>query len=187
MTRGAVLLDRIVILVSGALLLAGGVAAVLWSQGRLAGARPLGVAAPLRDVDAPWWPWACGGIGVVMVLTGVWWLSVHRRSPRVRGVRLADDASADGSLTADVASVARAAADSLEQHPAVLKVGSRSAVEGGVPTITLTATIPARRCLQAAVQAADDTAATVARMLGDTVAVRTRIQVTGRDRRAPVA
>lgn len=187
MTRTTVLVDRIAVFLIGLLLLAAGVAAVLWWQGRLAGGRPVQLAAPLRDVDASWWPWACGGVGAVLVVVGLWWLSVHRRAPRVRDVRLADDANTDGALSADAAAVASAAADVLAQHPAVLKASARASVENRAPTITLTATVAARRSLELAVLAADDTAATVAQMLGERVAVRTRVRVTGRNRRVPVA
>lgn len=185
MTRATVLLDRIAVLVIGLLLLAAGAAAVLWWQGRLAGGRPVQLVAPLR-VDASWWPWACGGVGAVLVVVGLWWLSGHRRAPRVRDVRLADDTNTDGTLSADAAAVASAAADVLAQHPAVLKASARASVENRVPTITLTATVAARRSLEPAVLAADDTAATVAQMLGERVAVRTRVRVTARNRRGPV-
>ncbi|OAN33792.1 hypothetical protein [Mycolicibacterium iranicum] len=187
MTRGTVLLDRIAVFVIGLALLAAGVAAVLWWQGRLAGGRPVQLAEPLRDIDASWWPWACGGVGAALVIVGLWWLSGHRRSPRVRDLRLADDAHTDGTLSADAASVASAAADVLAQHPAVLKAGARASIENRAPTITLTATVAARRSLELAVLAADDTAATVAQMLGGSVAVRTRVRVTPRHRKGPVA
>lgn len=187
MTRATVFLDRIAVLVIGLLLLVAGVATVLWWQGRLAGGRPVHLAAPLRDADASWWPWACGGAGAALVVVGLWWLARHRRAPRVRNVRLTDDAHTDGTLSADAASVASAAAEVLAQHPAVLKASARASVENRAPTITLTATVAARRSLELAVLAADDAAATVAQMLGDSVAVRTRVRVAARNRRAPVA
>lgn len=186
MTRGTVLGDRVATFVIGVLLLAAGVAAVLWWQGRLAGGRPVQLPAPLRDVDASWWPWACGGVGAALVIVGLWWLSGHRRTPRVRDLRLPDEARTDGALSADADSVASAAADVLAQHPAVVKASGRASVENRAPTITLTATVAARRSLQLAVLAADDAAATVAHMLGDTVAVRTRVHVTRRNGKTPV-
>lgn len=187
MTRATVLLDRIAVFVLGLLLVAAGVAAVMWWQGRLAGGGPVQLAAPLKDVDASWWPWACGGVGATLVIVGLWWLSGHRRTPRVRDLRLPDEARTDGALSADAASVASAAADVLAQHPAVLKASARASVENSAPTITVTATVAARRALEPAVRAADDIAATVAHMLGETVAIRTRVRVTARDRRGPVA
>ncbi|MBB2988741.1 hypothetical protein FHR72_000198 [Mycolicibacterium iranicum] len=187
MTRATVFLDRLAVFAVGAALLAAGGTAVLWARRDGPGAQPLQLPAPLRDVETSWWPWACGGIGAVLVLLGLWWLSVHRRTPRVRDVPLSDDAPTRGSLSVDAAAVASAAADVLAQHPAVSKAGSRVSVENRVRTITLSVTIPARRALESAVAAADDTAATVAQMLGDDVAVRTRVRVKARDRRMPVA
>lgn len=186
MTRRTVAVDRILVFVVGALLVAGGVFAVLWSRGDLADARPLQVLSPVSDVESPWWPWASGAAGLVLVLLGLWWLSAHRRTPRVRNVRLADPGPDEGALSADAASVGSAAASTLAQHPLVLKAGSRSSIEKGTPTITLSAHIAPRRTLRAASIAADEVAATAAAMLGDGVAIRTRIRVDARSRATPV-
>ena len=186
MTRGTVAVDRILVSLTGLTLIAAGVAAFMWSRGDLAAAQPLQVAAPVGDVESSWWPWSVGGIGLVLVLIGLWWLSAHRRTPRVRTITLADDGPDEGALSADAASVASAAASALAQNALVHRASARSSIEKGEPTITLTAHIPPRRALRAVGDAADEVATTASAMLGDAVAIRTRIRVDGRGRSTAV-
>ena len=186
MTRGTVAVDRILVFLTGLLLIAAGVAAFMWSRGDLAAAQPLQVVVPVDDVQSSWWPWAVGAVGLVLVLIGLWWLSAHRRTPRVRSIALADTGPDEGALSADAASVGSAAASALAQNPLVNKTSSRSSIEKGQPTITLTAHIPPRHALRAVGDAADEVATTAGVMLGDAVAIRTRIRVDGRGRSTAV-
>ena len=132
MTRRTRVLDRLLVFVIGALFVGAGVVAVLWSRGDLfAGVSPdLGVL--VDGVGQWWWTAACGGVGLLLTAGGLWWLSVHRRSPGVRRISLTGGGDV-GDASADVAAVASAAADVLGNAPAVVKATARASVESGVP------------------------------------------------------
>ena len=188
MTSRTRVLDRILVFLTGAALVAVGVTALLWSRGVLLAGRPLQFSAPVDDPGAWWWTPAAAGLGLLLAAAGLWWLSVHRRAPAARRIILPPDgAGGTGRLSADVAAVASAAADALELEPGVVKATSRSSIEKGVPTITLTVAVPARHGLRSAVEAVDGVVATAAAMLGDSVAFRTRIRVDTHRRHSPVA
>ncbi len=172
MTRAAVAFDRVVTLLAGFGLVALGLATVAWVRGDLGAGRAL--ATPLANwTSASWWPWAVGGAGIVLILLALRWLAAHRWSPKAARVDLAGDATA----TADATSVASAAADVLSADPAVTKASGSATLQRGRPTVTLTARVPARAGLSAAIGAADDAARTAAGMLGDSVAIRTVLRV----------
>ena len=172
MTRAAVAFDRVVTLLTGIALVALGLAAVAWVRGNLGAGRAL--TTPLAGwTSASWWPWALGGAGIVVILLSLRWLASHRWPPKAARVNLTGDATA----TADATSVASAAADVLAADPAVTKASGSATRHRGRPTVTLTARVPARSGLSAAIGAADDAARTAATMLGDSVAIRTVLRV----------
>jgi hypothetical protein len=171
MNRKTVGFDRVVTLLVGLGLVAAGLAAIAWRSGALGAGRSLSV--PTDVMSASWWPWAVGGAGAVLILLALRWLAAHRWAPRASRVTLTGDAAA----TADATSVASAAADTLGADPAVTKASGSAALLQGRPTLTLTARVPARNGLAAAVTAADEAARTAAVMLGDSVAVRTVLGV----------
>jgi len=171
MNRKAVGFDRGVTLLVGLALVAAGLLVIAWRNGALGADRTL--VAPTDAMSAAWWPWAVGGIGIVLILLALRWLAAHRWARRAGRVTLAGDAAS----TADATAVASAAADALGADPAVTKASGTAAVVQGRPTITLTARVPARNGLPAAVSAADEAARTAAVMLGDNVAVRTVLSV----------
>ncbi|OBB58241.1 hypothetical protein A5757_17245 [Mycobacterium sp. 852013-51886_SCH5428379] len=177
MTRSAVALDRLVVALAGLALVAGGAGALWWALGPRA-ADPLVLGSAATAVDQTWWPWAAGGVGVLIILVGLRWLAAHHRPPRTRTLDIGR------GMTADVASVADAAAVALEARPDVVAAGARSVTERGVPTVMLTATVAARAGLPAAVAAVDQVSATVEDMLGGAVAVRSRIRVDAAHRRS---
>lgn len=172
MSRMAVGVDRTITFLTGLSLLALGLGAVAWRNGAIGANRP--VQTRLTDwMSASWWPWAAGGAGVVLILLALRWLAAHRRAARAGRVSLpGDDAS-----TVDATSVASAAADALRADAAVTKASGTATLLRGRPTITLTARVPARYGLPAAVGAADEAARTAAVMLGDSVALRTVLHI----------
>ncbi|MBX7454591.1 alkaline shock response membrane anchor protein AmaP [Mycolicibacterium sp. 3033] len=172
MTRAAVAFDRVVTLLAGTALVAAGLAAVTWSRGDLGAGRAL--TTPLAEwTSASWWPWALGGAGIVLILVALRWLAAHRRPAKASRV----DVSGDATATADASSVASAAADVLAADPAVTKASGSATRHRGRPVVTVTARVPARSGLSAAIDAADDTARTAATMLGGSVAIRTVLRV----------
>lgn len=187
MTRTALGVDRLVTLLAGIGLVVLGLGAVAWERGALVGGRSVSFDVAHRTAAADWWPWAAGGVGLLLILLGLRWLFAHRPAHRASRVDLGTSDGPDRSpSTADAASVASAAAVSLGRNPAVLKASGAATVEKGTPTVTLTATVLARHGLRAGARAADDTAREVAVMLGDTVAVRTVLRVDAKRRHGTV-
>lgn len=181
MTRLAVAFDRFAALLLGVCLAAAG-GLLIWARMQSKALNGLPLQGLTDTVGQSWWAWAGAGAGAVLVVLGLRWLASHRRAPRAPRLGLTNIASA-GTLTADPSAVAEAAAEALRTHASVLRASARASVERGVPTITLTATTPAQQGLSGLVAAADEAAVTAARMLGDTVAVSTRIRVDAKRRR----
>ena len=181
MTRLAIAFDRFAVLLVGLVLAAAG-GLLIWARTRSGWTDGLPLQWLTDAVDRSWWPWASAGGGLLLVILGLRWLASHRRAPKAARIGLAGTATT-GTLTADPGAVADAAADALRTQPSVLKASARAAIEGGVPTITLTATTSAVHGLAAVAAAADEVATTAAWMTGDTVAVRTRLHVDAKRRR----
>jgi hypothetical protein len=173
MTRRAVAFDRIATFLCGLCLLACAILVVAWQRGVFGSGATVQVVFA-EYTESPWWPWALGVTGVMLVVLGVRWAATHRWPSKASRVLLA---AGQPDLTADAASVADAAASSLQEQPGVLKARGTATVDRGTPTVTLTVTVPARRGLRAGVAAADGTANTVGAMLGDSVALRTVLRV----------
>ncbi|MGL5849714.1 MAG: hypothetical protein ACRCZD_02935 [Phycicoccus sp.] len=125
MRRRTVALDRAAALVTGLLLLAAGAAGLVWWRGDLGLAGPVDTMSATDLTEQPWWPWAVGAAGALLVALGIRWLAAHLRSSRMGHLRL-PGSGPHGRLTADVGPVARTAGETL-----AATVGVRSA-GGGV-------------------------------------------------------
>jgi hypothetical protein len=185
-SRAAVGFDRMATLFAGIALIVLGAAAVAWQRGVLAHGTRVWFTPALEASRADWWPWASAGVGVALILIGARWLASHRPARRASRVALRTPADSVPPITADTGSVAQAAAVAIRRDAAVLKAKGTATYERGVPTVTITATVHARRGLSAGVRAADDTAADVATMLGDGIAVRTVLRVDAKRRHGTV-
>jgi hypothetical protein len=119
MSRKLVTLDRIATLLLAALLIGGGLAALDWRyRWVLSYPDRTSTRAPLQLTTAGWWPWAAGAVGVVLILLGLWWLLAHLRRGIEPTLRLpATDPT--GRITADLASLADAAADDFQSRAPV--------------------------------------------------------------------
>lgn len=173
MTGRAVAFDRIATFLCGLCLLAFGCLVIAWEQGAFGAGAAVHLMV-VQYVERPWWPWALGAAGVVLVVLGARWVATHRWAPKVSRVVLA---AGQPDLTADATSVAAAAASSLKEQAGVLKARGTAAVDRGTPTVTLTVTVPARRGLRSAVEVAERTMKTAGAMLGGSVALRTVVRV----------
>lgn len=173
MTGRAVAFDRIATFFCGLCLLAFGYLVVAWQQGAFGAGAAVHVMF-LEYVERPWWPWALGATGVVLVVLGGCWVVTHRWPAKVSRVTLT---AGQPDLTADATSVADAAASSMKEQTGVLKARGTATVDRGMPTVTLTMTVPARRGLRSAVEVADSTMQTASAMLGGSVALRTVLRV----------
>lgn len=185
MTRFAIGVDRAVTLVVGLSLIALPIAAWQWHIGKLHGGKALRLPEVEHVMHAGWWPFATGAGGLILVLVGLRWLAAHR--PARRATRVALDYDDDRSVTVNANAVARASATALKSKAEVLKASGSAAVRGGIPTVTLTATVPARHGLHAGVRAADATMRTAGAMLGDTVAIRTVLRTDANHRQRRVS
>lgn len=129
MTRTVRGVDRTLATLLGLVLLAVGVAGVLWWTGTLAGlwsgtpdAVDAGAWASWRD--ASWWGAAATATGVVLAALAVWWLAAHLASPRVGTLRL-PGSGADGALDLDPAAVCRYVTGALADEPGVRRARLR--------------------------------------------------------------
>lgn len=186
MTRLAVVFDRLATLLLGVALVAVGAGAVAWQRGELVDGRSLSFAAAADATRMEWWPWASGGVGILLVIAGIRWLLTHKPARKASRVTLKTPAASLPPSTADATSVAHAAAVAIQRDPAVLKASGDATIERGRPTVTVSATVHARHGLRAGARAADDTAREVATMLGDTVAVRTVLRVNAKKKHGTV-
>lgn len=187
MTRRAELVDRLTVLLLGLGLAAVGLAAVSWRTRSDGATETLSMAPSLNAAAQPWWTWASGVAGVVLILLGLRWLAAHRRAAKPPPIRLEAPGAPDNAiLTADVTGVVDAATQALREEPAVLKANARATGERGTPTVTMDVTVAARQGLSSGVRAADDVAGALRDMLGDAVAVRTRLRVDAKRTHAAV-
>jgi hypothetical protein len=119
MSRKLVALDRIATLLSAVLLIGGGLAALDWRYGWvLSYPDRTSTSAAQELTTAVWGPWAAGAVGAVLILLGLWWLLAHLRRGIEPTLRLPTGDST-GKITADLASVADAAADDFQSQAPV--------------------------------------------------------------------
>lgn len=187
MTRLALTFDRLMTALVGLGLVAVGLGAVGWQNGRVAGGRSVSFAVVVDAAQAGWWPWAIGACGILLIVLGLRWLFAHRPARKASRIRLeSPHAEPFSPNTADATSVAHAAATVLASDPVVLKATGAATLDKSTPTVTLTATVNARHGLHAGARAADAVARDVALMLGNEVAIRTVLKVDTTRRRSAV-
>ncbi|MDO5670989.1 MAG: hypothetical protein Q4G50_13445 [Corynebacterium sp.] len=132
--------DRIVVLIVGLLILAGGA----WAVGLYF---DLPFSQSLTDFidfpawraapDAEWFDWVLAGIGVVSALLGGWLIALNVRRYRLgRVISPASDAT--GTIGVNLATIAAAIAKDLEVHPRVDSVLHTVVDHWDRPTMTIT-------------------------------------------------
>ncbi|MBV9089677.1 MAG: alkaline shock response membrane anchor protein AmaP [Mycobacteriaceae bacterium] len=170
-------IDRVGALVLGLILLAVGAGLLLWAAVEAAGESIVLTAPWLRTAaDSAWWSWATAAVGAVLVWLGMRWLLSHGPAERPREFTLTGSGRS-GRLTADLGSLADAAAANLRSYPAVRSAKGSARVDRGTPSIYIDATAESADVLAEAAHAADEVAVTAAAMLGDTIPVRTHVHV----------
>ena len=167
MSRKLVALDRIATLLLAVLLLGGGLAALDWRYGWvLSYPDRTRTSAALELTTAGWWPWAAGAVGVVLILLGLWWLLAHLRRGIEPTLRLpATDPS--GKVTADLASLADAAADDFQSRAPVDHVRGTARRIGSDHVIEIRAHVDPRADGDSITQAARSATGDVARAFPD--------------------
>jgi hypothetical protein len=144
-SRGLLLLDRVVLLLLGVVVITGSALLLVWGLGRWPGAPTEVDLGTVRVVpEQPWWPWAVGVGGAVAVLVGLIALVAHARRRRVRQVALpASGHGPAGRLRVDLPAVAAAAAEILSRSPQVLSARGHLVQERGTTVLELLAKVDA--------------------------------------------
>lgn len=186
MTRSTVAMDRLVTAVVGLILVALGVALLIWNTSLFTGIPEMITSPGLVDAsESNWWPWAVAAVGVILVLLALRWLFAHSPAARVNRTTIAtarDDGDSEnatpGRSTADIAAIASAAARALEAHTAVVKASGKAVVERRQRTLIIDATATSPELIGDAAMAADRVAREAVTMIGDdSMATRTLIRV----------
>lgn len=140
MSRGVAAVDRLLALLLGLLLVAGGLGAAAWQRDLVPGATDRTRLGPVRTAaEQPWFPWAVGVGGVVVVLLVLWWVLAHLRRHRVKAVRLAGS-DGTGVMRLHVGPVVEAAGHQLQQRLGVTSVRTSVTRERGAPVAELVVT-----------------------------------------------
>lgn len=179
MSRDAAALDRVLALLLGLVLLAAGVLAVLWQLDVLPGAGEETTVGPVRDAaTTDWWPWAVGGVGLVLVLLVLWWAAVHVRRGRAGSLRLAGS-DGSGSLVLNPGAVVGAAGDTLARRSGVAGVRTSVSDERGSTVAQLVVTAEAGADLSRVLTDAEEICRDLAGALdGEPLAVRVLLHTT---------
>lgn len=187
MTRATVRLDRLVTVLVGLLLTAGGVALVLWWAGLLApDSDRLVVSGASSWADQGWWPMATGVAGLVLAVLALAWLAAHLRRVGIRAISLPGSGD-EGRLRLRLDALADAVAESAESRLAT--EGASGSVGSGVDSGLVEVTVTARHDasldeLRRDLAAVDDEVAAAA---GGAVPVRYRVKVSRPPRAARTA
>lgn len=188
MSRRTLAVDRLVALLLGLVLLAGGAALVAWPTGwldRLLGQEESGTVSTtvVTDaLDASWWTAAAAAGAVVLAVLAVWWLVAH--VPRQSAGTLSLTGSGrSGQLTIDPSGPAQAAADELATVAGVRSCRGSVQRERGRLVVALDATVEQRADLHEVAAEADRVTAELYHVLGRRDArARVRLTVARRDK-----
>lgn len=155
MSRAVLAWDRTVTVVLGLALVVLGVAAALWWLGTFPGwPTQLKTDQAQAWTTQPWWPWAVGVAGVVLILLGLRWLASHVPHRGVSHLKLSGS-SRQGRLDAAVGPIAGAAADAFALTPGVRAAHGTIEQDRGQLVAKVRATIEQQADLGAIAAAAD--------------------------------
>lgn len=159
MSRTVIAWDRVVTFLVGLLLVAAGLAGILWWLGTFPGwAQQLNADRALRLAEEDWWPWAVGAAGIVLILVGLRWLAAHVPDRRVSNLKL-PGSTGQGRLDAKVRPIAGAAAEAFALTPGVRSARGTIQRDRGQLVAKLRATIEQQADLTMIAAAADDVSA----------------------------
>lgn len=140
MKRSTASIDRLIALLISAVLIVGGLLAILWKSNVHWARTVFAHAEPRWYNDAPqqaWWDWALLGATILTALLGLWLLLANLRPNRVGNVNLAGS-DALGSLSASPQQIGNAVASNLERRQDVRKATAKTTVDRGQRTLRIT-------------------------------------------------
>lgn len=186
MSRATLAADRVMAAIAGLVLVAVGAGLVVWWGGWWQ-ALPdrVDVSAVASWAGEPWWPWALGGAGVVLVLVGLRWLAGHVPNRGVGQLRLAGS-DGTGQLRVDAVAVASAAAQAFADTPGVRSASGAIRRDRGQLVALIRATVEPAADLAVVASAADLVSAQLHGVLQrDDLHCRVGLRVAGRGRAQP--
>lgn len=166
MRRGLIALDRLAALVIGVVLIAAGAAALGWRYDLIPDAPSRLQINGLTELpQTPWWPWATGAGGLLLIVLGLTWLVRH--IPR-RGTGQLQLIGSDttGYLTADANAAATAAVHALALTPGIRDGSGRVYLDRGQLVAEIHAVIGPTADLHAVRSAAEQASADLHRIVG---------------------
>jgi len=171
MIRRSVLgVDRLAALVAGLVLLALGVAMVLWWGGWLTRLWPqapeqLTLQTATDALGASWWPAASLAAGLVLGLLALWWLLAHRPHRSTGPVRL-QGSDGSGGLLLDGSAAVSTAAEVLQDTPGVRSARGRLVRDRGDLVAEVSAVLEPTADLERVTSGAEDALTDLATVLG---------------------
>lgn len=181
MKRRVIMLDRLATVVTAVVLVAAGLLALAWCTGLVLDLPDAVDSTNALDLtEQPWWPWALAGAGLVLILTGAWWLASHLQSQAVGRLTL-KGSDKTGRLVADARSVAKAAGESFGATHGVRSSRATVTHDRGQMVARFTATVESDADLAEVARAADQVSAELRQVLDrDDLRCQVRLKVSNR-------
>lgn len=181
MSRSTEMVDRLVTLVIAVVLIAAGVLGIVWRFDLWDQLLDRLDTTAAQDVTATdWWPWALGGVGILLILLGLRWLWAHMPTGGVGELNL-PGTSSDGRLRFNAKSAAAAAATTLAETPSVHSARGNVRRDRGQMVVDLQVSMEPDADLAVVAEAADRAVADLATVMGrDDLYGRVRLSVTPR-------
>lgn len=186
MSRKAIAVDRVAVLLLGLLLIVVGLAGIAWWAGQLPG-DPASVDAGgvVSATASAWWPWAVGAAGVVLALLALRWLFAHVPHQGVKRLTL-PGSGRTGRLQVQTDAVTDAASRVMQSAPGIRSARSHTVTDRGQLVTVFDVTIEQDADLAAVAALGDATAADLRTALGrDDVTCRVNLKPALRQKALP--
>lgn len=136
----------------------------------------------LTGTDQPWWPRACGAVGLLAAVAGVRWLVAHLPQRRI-GVVLLDGSGRDGRLLLAPAGPVGVAAQILAETPGARSASGRMIRDRGATVVDLHVVAEPHADLRDLAAAAESVTTDLREVIGrGDVAIRVALTVAARRR-----
>lgn len=171
MNRTVLRLDRVLLALVGLVLVAVGVAALLWTTGTLAeyvdGVPDSLDTSPATDAASQtWWPFVTVAVALILAIVAVWWMLAHLPARSVAEQDLPGSSRAM-RLRIDRGAVADATAHAAQQVPSVRRATATLRDEGSELVLSLLVTVDPAADLPDLATRLDDLVADAATVLPD--------------------